>query len=155
MLTLCPCGSGETIAACCGPIVDGVTRAPTAEALMRSRFTAFALGRYEYIRQTHASEMRTDTDVSGDDGIEWTHLDVLERAAGGVEDEMGTVTFAAHYRHRGVPGIHRERSRFRRDNGDWVYVDGDVEIAAHAKVGRNDRCPCGSGKKFKKCCGVR
>ena len=99
--------------------------------------------------------MWTDTDVSGDDGIEWTHLDVLERVAGGVEDEMGTVTFADHYRHRGVPGIHRERSRFRRENSDWVYVDGDVEIAAHAKVGRNDPCPCGYGKKFKKCCGVR
>ena len=151
----CPCGSGDTIAACCGPIVDGVTRAPTAEALMRSRFTAFALGQHEYIRRTHASEMRTDTDVSSDGGVEWTHLDVLEWAEGGIKDETGTVTFVAHYRHDGVPGIHRERSRFRRNNGNWVYVDGDVEIAANAKVGRNDPCPCGSGKKFKKCCSVR
>lgn len=122
---------------------------------MRSRFTAFALGRHEYIRRTHASEMRTDTDVSSDGGVEWTHLDVLEWAEGGIKDETGTVTFVAHYRHDGVPGIHRESSRFRRDNGNWVYVDGDVEIAAHAKVGRNDPCPCGSGKKFKKCCSVR
>ena len=155
MLTPCPCGSGDAIAVCCGPIVDGVTRAPTAEALMRSRFTAFALGRHEYIRRTHASEMRINTDVSGDDGVEWTYLDVLDRSAGGIEDTTGTVTFAAHYRSGGVPGIHRESSRFRRDNGDWVYVGGDVEIAARAKVGRNGPCPCGSGKKFKKCCGVR
>ncbi len=121
---------------------------------MRSRFTAFTLGRHEHIRRTHAPEMRTDTGVGGDDGVEWTHLDVLERAAGGLEDDTGTVTFAAHYRRGGVPGIHRERSRFRRDNGDWVYVDGDVEFAVRAKVGRNDPCPCGSGKKFKKCCGA-
>ena len=143
------------MAACCGPVVDGVTRAPTAEALMRSRFTAIVLGRHEYIRRTHALEMRTDTDAGADDGIEWTRLDVLERVAGGIEDETGTVTFTAHYRNGGAPGIHRERSRFRRDNGNWVYVDGDVEIASHTKVGRNDPCPCGSRKKFKKCCGVR
>lgn len=157
MLTPCPCGSGGTLVACCGPIVDGVMRAPTAESLMRSRFTAFALGRHEHIRRTHAPEKREPlprADGPGDDGLEWTHLEVLERTAGGPEDDMGTVTFAAHYRRDGVPGVHRECSRFRRDKGEWVYVDGDVATTSVAKVGRNDPCPCGSGKKFKKCCGA-
>lgn len=156
----CPCGSGAAYDACCGPIIEGTQQATTAEALMRSRFTAFARGDIGHITRTYAEEKRAEAIPSAGERrsseVEWIGLEVLETVAGGPEDNVGIVEFAAHYRRDGAPGVHRERSNFRRDDGRWVYVDGapDVGLAASRKVGRNAPCPCGSGKKFKKCCGA-
>jgi len=153
----CPCGSKLLLEDCCGPIVDGHSLASTAEALMRSRYTAFALGKRAHIERTYAPEMRAlGNGSSFEPGIEWVKLEILDKVAGDEGAKTGIVEFAAHYRLNGRAGIHRERSNFRRENDQWVYVDGvgaETPSAVKIKVGRNDPCPCGSGLKFKKCCG--
>ncbi len=146
---LCPCGSGRELAACCGPYLAQTALPASAEALMRSRYTAFAMQNWDYLRRT---ELRPDDDAPLAD-IEWLGLDILATDGGGEGDSEGTVEFVAHYRHGGKPGALREKSRFRRREGRWFYLDGEVPAPVRsAKVGRNDPCPCGSGRKFKKCC---
>ncbi len=150
----CPCGHGSALEYCCKPM-------PTAEALMRSRFTAFALGNLDHIERTNMS-VTHDPAYTGADSptsatVEWTRLEIIGIDGGGADDETGMVEFAAHYKRKGMAGIHRERSIFRRDNGAWLYVDGDLVAAKPlrlTKIGRNEPCPCGSGKKYKKCCGL-
>jgi SEC-C motif-containing protein len=118
----CPCLSGDTFENCCGPILDGGA-APTAERLMRSRFTAFARGDAAHLLRTwHPSTRPVDLDV--DDGIRWTRLDVLETTRGGPFDRDGVVLFEAFFREGGVAGSLRERSRFVREGRAWLYVDG-------------------------------
>lgn len=156
----CPCGSGSELAACCGPFLDGAP-APTAEALMRSRFTAFVHGDLDYVESTHASAVRDSFNRSSAESMletgKWVRLEVRDVAGGGVDDDAGTVEFVAHFRKGKDALVHHERSNFRRENGRWVYVDGKMNPKDAPrrveKVGRNDPCPCGSGRKFKKCCG--
>ncbi|WCM56715.1 YchJ family protein [Microbacterium sp. EF45047] len=120
----CPCTSGDSFGACCGPVIaSGV--APTAERLMRSRFTAFAIGDADHILASwHPSTRPAELEL--DPEIRWTRLDVLGTAAGGPFDSEGVVTFEAFYRHDGERGSMRERSRFRREGGRWYYLDGAV-----------------------------
>ena len=155
----CPCGSGRQLDACCACYIEGRSSAPTAEGLMRSRFSAFVLNRLDYIEQTCASEMRETFDRDdaqrGSDVVKWIDLEVLNSFRGGAMDETGTVEFSARYLVDGLVRTHRENSVFRREDGKWVYVTGEIAPdTAAIKIGRNDPCPCGSGKKFKKCCGA-
>tara|TARA_R110002110_G_scaffold7200_13_gene36550 strand:- start:2004 stop:2477 length:474 start_codon:yes stop_codon:yes gene_type:complete len=151
----CRCGSGARLDACCGPYLAGLP-APTAEALMRSRYTAFSLGDGAYIARTSAAEHRDGTAPALPD-VAWVGLRINSTSGGGPADETGTVDFTARFRDGGETRVHRENSRFRREDGLWVYVDGEIAPAAApqpvGKTGRNDPCPCGSGKKFKRCCG--
>ncbi len=161
-MTSCPCGSGRSYESCCQPYVTGIAAAPTAEALMRSRYTAFTVQAIDYLRDTLAPERqdrfnRAETEMWATQS-EWQGLDILAVEAGGPDDETGRVAFRARYRFEDKDEAHLELSRFRRENGRWVYVDGDVgkvmpTIRRNDLPGRNDPCPCGSGKKFKKCCG--
>lgn len=152
----CPCGSGAAFDACCGPVLAGAP-APTAEALMRSRYTAFVRGDIGHIRATYAPEHRGTV---GDDlpPVDWVGLEIMATSGGGMDDDTGMVDFAARFREDGAVRLHREKSTFRREDGNWVYVDGEIAAQAPAgkiaKTGRNGPCPCGSGKKFKKCCGA-
>ncbi len=155
----CPCGSEAELDQCCGPIIAGEA-APTAEALMRSRFTAFVQADMDHVENTQIKDDDDDFDraAAEDDAgkIEWLRLEILDTDQGGESDDAGMVEFAAHFKRDGVTGIHREKSNFRRENGNWLYVDGDVakpEPRRVEKIGRNQPCPCGSGKKYKKCCG--
>lgn len=158
----CPCGSSSELDQCCGPIVAGDRPARTAEALMRSRYTAFVRGDLDHIDNTYASEKRSAANSVKDnnpfESVEWVGLDIFDTTRGGEDDETGTVHFAVRFKENGALQVHRERSNFRREEGKWFYVDGDFdpkgEPARSEKVGRNQPCPCGSGKKFKKCCGV-
>ena len=106
-MTLCPCGSGKELEACCGPILDGASSAPTAEALMRARYAAHALGRYDFLTESTHPEFREEADA--DDIREWSSLmtweslEILETSAGGPEDETGEVSFCAHYSVQGMP----------------------------------------------------
>ncbi|HEY2223197.1 YchJ family protein [Actinomycetospora sp.] len=122
----CPCGSLDVFDACCGRYVgpDGVA-APTAEALMRSRYTAFVRGDVEHLLRTWHPDTRP-TALELDPSVRWTGLDVLDRAGGGLFDTEGVVEFRAHHRERGRSEVQHERSRFVRDAGRWVYVDGVV-----------------------------
>ncbi|MDD3312934.1 YchJ family protein [Pseudodesulfovibrio sp.] len=157
----CPCGSGKEHAECCEPIISGAKPAPTAEALMRSRYTAYVDKRIEYLGESLAPETRKDHDEKSvrewADTAEWLGLEITDTEAGGEGDDEGVVEFAAKYAVDGQELTHRERSRFRRVDGLWRYVDGEMvsppNVRKGPRVGRNDPCPCGSGKKYKKCCG--
>jgi SEC-C motif domain protein len=124
----CPCLSGETYPDCCGRFHAGLADAPTAEALMRSRYTAFAVGDVGYLRRTwHADTRPARLHLDAD--LRWTRLDVLEVRAGGPFDTEGTVEFRAHHRVDGARGSQHEVSRFVREGGRWLYV-GPVGAAA-------------------------
>jgi SEC-C motif-containing protein len=131
---------------------------------MRSRYTAYARGDAEYLMGTLAPEARQGSSRKETERwareSEWLGLEILAAEAGGPSDERGVVEFRARYR-TGSSGevIHHERSRFKRREGRWYYVDGDMVkappfVRTVPKVGRNDPCRCGSGKKHKKCCGA-
>ncbi len=125
MTTRCPCPSGLPYAECCGPLHDGTRAAATAEQLMRSRYSAFAVGDAAYLLRTwHASTRPGALDL--DPGTTWLRLDVLAAAAGGVFDREGTVEFRAHYRDEAGRGSLHEHSRFVRETDGWRYVDGDL-----------------------------
>jgi SEC-C motif domain protein len=121
--TSCPCGSPFGYAECCGPLHLGSTVALTAEALMRSRFCAFAVGESEYLIRTWHSTTRPAA-VRLDPAQRWTRLEVLSVERGGLFDDIGAVEFRAHYRQADRAGTLHERSRFRREVGHWRYVDG-------------------------------
>lgn len=147
----CPCGSGAALAACCGPWLAGAP-APSAGQLMRARYAAYTLGNAEFLRDSwHASTRPAQLNLSG--APTWLGLEVRAVSAGQPGDGEGTVEFVARYRDGTRIGSLHETSRFVREQGRWYYVDGEVRPAAPAKTGRNDPCPCGSGRKFKRCCG--
>lgn len=119
----CPCLSGDTYEACCGPLHAGTVVAPTAVRLMRSRFSAFAVGDAPYLlRSWHPSTRPADLEI--DPATRWTRLEILRIEAGGPFDVEGTVEFEAFYREDGTQGSMKERSRFVRENRIWTYVDG-------------------------------
>jgi SEC-C motif-containing protein len=117
----CPCGLEASYADCCGRFHSGVAWAPTAERLMRSRYSAFVVQDGEYLLLTSHSATRP-TQVGFDADQHWTWLDVLAVTGGGVLEPTGTVEFRAHYTRRGEPGSQYEVSRFARESGHWVYV---------------------------------
>ena len=115
----CPCGLGQPYGECCGPAHRGHAPA-TAEGLMRSRFAAFALDDAAYVLSSWHPSTRP-ADVEPDPGLRWTRLDILDSSGGGLFDAEGIVEFRAHYRDGGRAGDMRERSRFVRHDGQWVY----------------------------------
>ncbi|WP_221323580.1 YchJ family protein [Actinoplanes sp. L3-i22] len=114
----CPCGS-PAYAQCCGPLHDGKP-AENPQALMRSRFSAFALDLSDYVLATWHPDTRPET-LESDPGLRWVRLEVLESTGGTLFDAEGTVTFRAHFRDDGTPGVLDEKSRFVRHHARWVY----------------------------------
>ena len=144
----CPCGDGQDYQGCCGRYHAG-TPAPTPEALMRSRFSAFVLERDDYLLETWHPDTRPAS-LPDDDTTRWVRLEVLESGASG---EQGHVHFRATFREGRRWAVLEEASRFVREDGRWYYLDGRPGVT-RLKPGRNDRCLCGSGRKFKACCGM-
>jgi len=150
---LCACGSKIKALDCCLVFINGEKAANTAEILMRSRYTAYALANEEYILKTwHISQrpLSIGLDVS----VEWRGLKILQASA--VKNNEAFVEFIALFSDGGKLAQMHERSRFVREKGIWFYVDG-VQVESNTQhslksPGRNDPCYCGSGKKFKKCC---
>ena len=118
--TACPCGLGDDYDACCGRFHAGAA-APTAEALMRSRYTAFAVGDAGYLRRTWHHATRPGR-LTLDPALRWTRLAVIETSAGGLFDSAGTVRFRAVYARDGQRGVLDETSRFARLDGRWSYL---------------------------------
>ncbi len=148
---LCPCGSAVEYSLCCQPYLSGTQVAPDPSHLMRSRYTAFVLKQADYLINTwhpdcEAATFRADIE-SGFAHTQWQGLTLFETAPGKNENE-GYVSFVARFNEQNKSGAIIERSRFLKENGRWYYVDGK-----RPEFGRNDPCPCGSQKKFKKCCG--
>lgn len=163
-MTDCPCGSGKSLSECCEPYIEGDAIPETAEALMRSRYTAYTLGETAYVIKTHDPKTRADLDEDAvrewAEEAEWLGLEVLGTEKGEKGDDVGFVEFICAYEERGRARNHHERSEFRRRDGCWYFHEGDVkthrpEVRELPKIGRNDPCHCGSGKKFKKCHGKR
>ena len=157
----CPCGSGRALSTCCGLYLERHADAPTAEALMRSRYTAFVLRNAGYLLDTWDPAQRPRRLEFEKDPTEWLGLEILRTEAGGESDVDGRVEFIARFRGPGASNeqsLH-ELSRFRKVAGRWLYVDGDTRagraptVRAAQAPGRNDPCPCGSGQKYKRCCG--
>jgi len=124
--TRCPCLTGLPYGECCGPLHRGERSAPTAEALMRSRYSAFAAGEADYLRATWHPSTRPGS-LELEPGRRWRRLDILGTRAGGPFDDAGEVEFVAFFADDdGTRGQLAERSRFVRDAGTWFYVDGDV-----------------------------
>ncbi|MFF8651317.1 YchJ family protein [Streptomyces griseoluteus] len=116
----CPCGLPGAYADCCGRFHSGGVAAPSAEALMRSRYSAFVVGDVEYLVRTWHPRTRPE-ELDLDPGTRWTGLEILDTEGGSAFHTTGTVTFRASYR----GGSLHERSRFERVDGAWVYVDGE------------------------------
>jgi len=159
---LCPCASGRKYGACCGPILSGAKKALTAEALMRARYSAYATLQVDFLYESSGPQARKEFDretcLGWAKSAEWTGLEVLESEGGGEGDDTGTVSFEAKYTVQGKECVHREKAQFARVDGEWRFIDGAIEghtplHRQEPKIGRNDPCPCGSGKKYKKCCG--
>ncbi len=122
----CPCGSGLRLPDCCGRYHAGEP-APTAEALMRSRYSAYVLALEDYLLATwHVSTRPASLDLQSDaSGAKWLGLKVL---CGATDGDRATVEFVARYKLGGGSAVRlHETSRFVREQGRWYYVDGDVE----------------------------
>jgi len=157
----CPCGSGLDYSVCCEPYITGKAKAPTAEALMRSRYTAYAEHEVDYIIRTCVQRGKDDIDEKStrdwSEQSNWLGLRILSAEKGGPTDTSGTVEFEAVYERDGMKQVHHELATFKKENNEWFFEAGRVTpqtvVRTGPKVGRNDPCPCGSGKKYKHCCG--
>ncbi len=155
----CVCGVGESTETCCLPIIKGKQSAKTAEALMRSRYAAYVLEEIDHLMNSVHPDSPGEADRKSTEAwakaAEWDRIQIVETVAGGENDDEGVVEFIAHFKVQGVPQQHHERATFKRHNKKWYYMDGEElkpePVRKGKKVGRNDPCPCGSGKKFKKC----
>ena len=163
---ICPCRATDDdkrdYAHCCAPYIEEGKPAPTAEALMRSRYTAFVLGNIDHLEETLAPGTRDDFDRKSithwAKQSQWHGLDILALEDGLEGDDSGYVEFVANFSTEGERYAHRERSLFRKVDGRWYFQEEanrkNAPIVKGAQPGRNDPCSCGSGKKFKKCCGA-
>lgn len=167
-MSLCPCGSGQESTLCCTPFLELRQAAPTAEALMRARYSAYVSRNIDFVMNTTLPSSRSDSDIAAmkawAEQSEWESLEVIATSKGSENDQQGEVEFIARYRLQGIAQQHHEKSLFVKEDGLWFFKDGDVvssgptekatPVVNANKTGRNDPCPCGSGKKFKKCCGA-
>lgn len=159
---LCPCGSGKKYSECCQPVIKGTQKAQTAEALMRARYTSYVKQEIDFIINTceHSKEIaeidRKATEQWSKEST-WHGLKILRTEKGSENDNEGIVEFEAVYSQKGIRDIHHETAAFKKINGEWLYSTGMIKpttvVRDGKKVGRNEPCPCGSGKKYKQCCG--
>ncbi|MFJ3377538.1 YchJ family protein [Pseudomonas sp. NPDC086112] len=149
--SICPCGSGTLLDACCGHYHAGHP-APSAEVLMRSRYSAYVLGLIDYLVATTlpAQQAGLDRQSISDWSAQstWLGLEVESAEVFGGQPEHAFVTFTARWHDSSGEHSHCERSSFVQNAGHWYFIDPTVSL----KAGRNDACPCASGQKFKKCC---
>ncbi len=173
---MCDCGKTENYENCCQPYITGKAWPQTAEDLMRSRYTAFVRSEVQYLKSSAtgpaAKEFDAEATKQWSSESTWLGLQILKTEKGQNTDSEGTVEFVAKYKTGKHTLEHHEVSQFKKDSeGHWKFYDGDSHVHEegqghqhHApvkqvireepKIGRNDPCHCGSGKKFKKCHGA-
>lgn len=144
---MCICGLNEDFEVCCGAIISHKRSAKTPEELMRSRYSAYVKADARYLLLSSVKENQHPDEIEHIENfcaqVEWLKLDVLQA-------QNDTVEFKAYYKdNEGVKLLH-EKSNFIQEDGEWKYKDGELY---NSKIERNEACPCGSGKKYKKCCG--
>jgi SEC-C motif-containing protein len=123
---LCPCESGKPFKHCCQPYIEQISEAPTAESLMRSRYSAFVLLNEDYLRYSwHPDSCPKNIHLHKD--TQWLGLTIKSTAAGGLNDSTGEVEFVARHKINGKASRVHENSRFSRFNNRWVYIDGKFD----------------------------
>ncbi|MDD2499742.1 MAG: YchJ family protein [Geobacter sp.] len=159
-MTSCPCGSTKTYSDCCEPIIKGTQPAETAEQLMRARYSAYTKTEMDFIFSSTHPDGREGYDHDGTrtwaENSEWLGLEIIGSKKGNKDDATGEVEFIARFKENGALREHHENALFKKVEGIWHFSDGVMvkpKPITVTKVGRNDPCPCGSGQKYKKCCG--
>lgn len=161
-MTHCPCGSEKKFTDCCEPFINGEKTPATAEELLRSRYSAFTISNVAYIVNTTSpnqrNQMSEDAIKKWADDSEWKKLEIIDIKNGSADAQETQIEFIAHYVLKDMKQHHHEIATFKKYDGKWLFEDG--KTVSHEqfkretpKVGRNDPCSCGSGKKYKKCCG--
>lgn len=157
-----PFQDAAALEAFCLPFIEGKKKPQTAAELMASRYVAYTQSEIDYLFATHDPKTRSQADRKAieawAESATWSGLEIVRSERGGVEDNDGTVEFIAHYELDGAKHDHHELATFRRIDGHWYFVDGNIVGRQPVrretpKISRNERCSCGSGKKYKKCCG--
>lgn len=159
----CPCQSGVVYSDCCEPFIRGKAQPKTAEQLMRARYTAHTQIEMEFIEKTHDPESTQEVNMEESrawaESTQWQGLEIIQTQQGGPDDDVGLVEFKATYDSEKGPKVHHEMSEFHKRDGTWYYTDSmhptQTMVRESPKIGRNEPCPCGSGKKYKKCCGAQ
>lgn len=153
----CLCGSGQLFETCCEPILDRRQPAATAEQLMRARFTAHVVRDFKFLHDSYrATAGKAFVPEPGEPNIVWTKLVVHAHETGAAPDKA-YVDFSAYGTEEGVEKVLHEKAEFLRVDGAWLY-NREARLgpapykSAAPKIGRNDPCSCGSGKKYKHCC---
>lgn len=164
-IILCPCGTKKNYSDCCAPFLKGEQFAPTPEALMRSRYTAFTQKNADYLFDSMTPELQEHNDHQDlqhfvEEVDSWIKLELLNV-------NQDSVEFAAYFMYDGKQQRIHENSHFVKEKGRWLYAghlhqcnsshhdhheQKHEPYIAEKKIGRNDICFCGSGKKYKKCC---
>jgi SEC-C motif-containing protein len=159
---LCPCCSEQSFETCCKPLISCEQMANSAESLMRSRYTAYCQRAIDYIFATYATTARVgltkQSIAQWANSVTFVRLQILDTQS---DNDEGFVEFSAHYFSQNTEKnlkdnvLHKlhEKSRFIREDNQWCYIDGTITDEHSQTIGRNDSCPCLSGKKFKKCHG--
>lgn len=152
-MTFCPCGSQNTFNDCCAAYLNGIKKPQVPEQLMRSRYTAYSLGRMDYIKQTMKGKALLNFNLShnqtSSSPVTWINLKIIQSHL--QSPIKGYVEFIATYLEGDrLKSIH-ELSEFDKEGEIWFYVDGVTKPSPISKIARNSLCPCGSNKKFKNC----
>ena len=162
-MSKCPCGSELEYKECCEVYHLGSKTPETAEKLMRARYSAFAKNQIKFISESHKPGTTDFNEKEATDwatSSTWKKLEIVKTEQGQENQTNGVVEFKAHYVDRDKKDIvHHEIATFSKAEDKWFYDEGQIVghqplTRATEKVGRNEPCPCGSGKKFKKCCGA-
>ena len=139
-----------------------MVKAETAEALMRARYSSYVTGDIQFLKSSATQAVQEEFDeqasTAWSNAAEWHGLEIIRCEEGQKGDKKGVVEFRALYTANGEFCNHHEVSQFVKEKDGWKFADGEMVgekpiVREEPKVGRNDPCPCGSGKKYKKCCG--
>lgn len=148
---LCPCGSGQNYNSCCQPVINDQACATSPEKLMRSRYSAYVKQNSGYLLASwHRSSRPENLDLFSHPVI-WLNLDIHGTGEKQNGYKTNFVDFSCNYLENGQVCTLREVSTFVREGGLWYYLEGECQVT-RKNISRNSKCPCGSGKKFKRCC---
>lgn len=159
----CHCGSEKPFTECCEPVIKGERVAATAEELMRARYSAFVVADVDFLTASMHPNAREDNDPEATrdwaENSKWLGLQIVGTQDGGEQDETGEVEFIASFEYGGEFSPYHEVGHFEKLDGAWYFKEGEQGVnkpvvRSEPRVGRNDPCPCGSGRKFKRCCGA-
>ncbi len=158
---LCPCLSQKKYSECCEPIITKKETADSPEALMRSRYTAYVKQNITWLKDSLEPSQQKDFDLKSVEAWSknstWMGFE-LKNSKIDEEKNLAWVEFTARFKQGNITRDHHELGEFHRIDGVWYFYDGKALKPETVKkespsIGRNDPCPCGSQKKYKKCCG--